>query len=125
LPDDKRKELASTLIDKSIDVHKMFDTFLHTMRSEHHDISGISDKKIFEYDYLFDRISKTFARIYPNLYTGFENYWYHPRMFWLAIDTYSYKHDECNHKWERQYIFKFGKFYYCRKCRLRKRYEEK
>jgi hypothetical protein len=77
--------------DWAIGIHEIFDSFLDNLsKIESLNIKGLDHTKIFEFDQIvFNKISEAFENIYPNLYIGFENYWYHPRIWFLEKDERS------------------------------------
>jgi hypothetical protein len=61
----------------------------------------------------FDKLSKAFAKVYPMIYQGLEEYWLDKINYFIEM---SEKNIPCIHEWEYFHIYKLGKYYKCHKC---------
>jgi hypothetical protein len=112
----KRNRLGSILVKNSINLADTFERFCllfaktGLIKDEH-------SKPFFELDeHNFEKLIETFEKVYPKIYHGIERYWISSRKAWMDIDKHLASTDDCPHKWEKTYLYKFGKCYECRKC---------
>lgn len=117
-----RSELASTMIDKSIVLNDFFEGFRYLMTQlglTNLDLESNEYMKLYELPVKsFVSLSNGIKSIYPNLYIGFENWWFHATSYWLEVYNIMNKDKSsaCIHEWEETYRFKYPSVYVCRKC---------
>jgi hypothetical protein len=67
----------------------------------------------------FRKLSREFRKVYPDLYMELEEGL--QSMSQLILTPRNDKRQiSCNHKWHRRYLYRYGKYYECRNCSLRK-----
>ena len=119
ISDEDRGELCKIMLEKAINTDDLFTFFRDLLTqlgltgcnsdsNEHEKLFQLSDNN-------FKTISKGLQNVYPNIYTGLENYWLHASWNSLALDTATLS-PTCGHQWEKRNAFKYGSFYYCKKC---------
>jgi len=121
LSDNDRGELCKIMLEKAIKIEDLFSMFRDLMTD-----LGLTGCKLIPYsgqyeklfelsDDNFKTISKGLQNVYPNIYIGLENFCLHTTWNSLALDTTTLSPD-CDHQWEKRNAFKYGSFYYCKKC---------
>ena len=119
ISDEDRGELCKIMLEKAINAEDLF-TFFRDLLTQLGLTGCNSDsnehEKLFQLtDNNFKTISKGLQNVYPNIYVGLENYCLHASWNSLALDTATLS-PTCNHQWEKRDAFKYGSFYYCKKC---------
>jgi hypothetical protein len=126
----KRNILADNLTRRAIDVRWLFEVFHsmlhHTDQVSQTARSGFSEPWFFEAKKNeFDNLMKTFAKVYPGIYRGLEEYWRNMTFYSTnaldAVERYApHVLKGCYHQWQKIKIYKLdGNFYYClNKCHL-------
>jgi hypothetical protein len=67
----------------------------------------------------FRKLSREFRKVYPDLYMELEEGW--QSMSQLMLTPRNDKRQmSCNHKWHGRYLYRYGEYYECRNCFLRK-----
>lgn len=68
----------------------------------------------------FDKLSKAFMKVYPELYTDLEQRWKTLAQHYIHELPTNIDFKNCKHKWEKHYIFNFGEYYQCINCYMAK-----
>jgi len=122
-----KRELVNILINSSIDLDSLFDSFrmLITQAGLTHLTSDELRPEFQEYNNLweldkkrFDKLSEIFKTLYPSIYEGLENFWYQSMMYWMKVDEANSGETDCKHTWEPYEFFKIGSHHRCRKCKI-------
>jgi hypothetical protein len=67
----------------------------------------------------FRKLSREFRKVYPHVYKELEEGW--QSMSQLILTPRNDKRQiSCIHKWHRRYLYRYGEYYECRNCSLRK-----
>ena len=114
---DKKKELSATLVERSLDIQMMFETFC-----DYPLFDFSNGGREFSND-TFNRITTAFKKAYPVVYESLERSWSDSinnsinTQAGLAMENEAFKH---NHKWEEYSIYKLKsqKHFVCRECGL-------
>jgi hypothetical protein len=118
----RKKDLSSALLQKAIEIksmlkcfHKIFSSFNPRLGIP---IANIDDPMFYELNKdAFNRLSTVFKNVFPGIYHALEKKWNYDIKY--EYDWLDYKEDrglKCNHKWERTFIYKMGRYYFCLKC---------
>lgn len=67
----------------------------------------------------FRKLSREFRKVYPDLYTELEEGWQSMSQLMLTAKN-DKRRTSCTHKWHRRYLYRYGEYYECRNCTLRK-----
>jgi hypothetical protein len=67
----------------------------------------------------FVRLSQEFRKVYPQLYQELEDGWQSISQLILTPRNDN-KQRRCGHHWHRRYLYRYGEYYECRNCSLRK-----
>ena len=63
----------------------------------------------------FDKIHKAFMKVYPDIHNDLDKGW--ESMCELILTSRNdNKQKYCHHEWDERYLYKYGKYYQCRKC---------
>jgi hypothetical protein len=122
-----RKELSYTLLQKAIEIKSMMKSFHNILTSFNPGLgntifrnafANIDDPMLYELDKDdFDKLSIVFRNVFPGIHHALEKKWNYDINY--GTDWLEYKEDQglkCNHKWERTFIYKMGRYYFCLKC---------
>jgi hypothetical protein len=110
-----RSEVCKSMVQKAISTEDLFMFFRDLITQL--GLTNNDSEKVFELsDNNFKAISKGLQNVYPHLYIGFENWWLHITLNTLALDAWSTKSSTCVHEWHKEYLFKYGPCYHCKKC---------
>ena len=123
----RKKELSSTLLQKAIEIRSILRCFYNILSSFNprlgntifrNAFANMDDPVFYELNKDdFDRLSSIFRNVYPGIYYALEKKWNYDINY--GTDWLEYKEDQglkCNHKWERTFIYKMGRYYFCLKC---------
>jgi hypothetical protein len=67
----------------------------------------------------FDKVSKAFMKVYPKFYESLEDIWKMECNYLLRSSPLNEKFKNCNHEWEKHYMYKFGNYDECIHCHYR------
>jgi hypothetical protein len=63
----------------------------------------------------FARVSQAFMKVYPDIHNDLDKGW--ESMCELILTSRNdNKQKYCHHEWDERYLYKYGKYYQCRKC---------
>jgi DNA-binding transcriptional ArsR family regulator len=126
----KRNILADRLTKRAIDIRFLFEKFhlllYNTEQVSHRAHYGSDEPWFFEANKIeFDKIMRTFSKVYPGIYDALEDYWQDKKWPSLnaleVVERYAPQVLEgCKHNWRKIKIYKIeGDYYRCKnKCRM-------
>jgi hypothetical protein len=120
----RRDMLSRSLLSIAIDLRRMFRLFHGLLYSTDQIKKEYPAEHVFfELDKAdYEKVVKTFKKVYPKIYKGLEGYWkdINNDLLLQTLDlkeAITRKKIDCKHTWKKVKIFKLeGNYYHCRKC---------
>jgi DNA-binding MarR family transcriptional regulator len=118
---DKRNKLGSILLNNAINIQEMFQQFCLLFQSPGVKKEEINTRRRYPEvdDSSFSNLQEVFRNLYPKIYDGLEEWWKSHAKYFLSVwYRQMAEKSDCPHKWEKTYLYKYGKCYRCYKCAL-------
>jgi hypothetical protein len=120
----RRDMLSRNLLSIALDLRRMFRLFHGLLYSTDQIKKEYPAEHVFfELDKAdYEKVVKTFKKVYPKIYKGLEGYWkeINNNLLLQTMDLkegFARKKIDCKHTWNKVKIFKLeGNYYHCRKC---------
>ena len=115
-----KKRLCSILFNNAINIQEIFQQFCSLFRETGMIKKENNEGKYPELDEIsFSNLQDVFKNVYPKIYDGLEDWWKSKMKYYLSVwYRQMAENNDCPHKWEKTYLYKYGTCYRCYKCNV-------